>query len=461
MPPAIADGLWERRKERWYLLVQVRQFGNPARLMREMFYGWWLAGVAAFVMGICMVPVFQGMTAWFVVLRQQFSWTPGQMSWAFALTKVEGSLMGPVEGFLVDRLGPRRMVFIGMLVLGSGFLLFSQIRELWQLYGTFVILSLGIGLSTLLPVLTLMNSWFIRQRSTAMAVAMEGYIISGILLVPALAWAIDPDADRIGWRATAAGLGILIILLSFPISLLVRNRPEDVGLRPDGDPARSTPAEDQATQASQATEEEVEYTWREALRTRTFWLITFAHASSTVVTQLLAVHLGLMLTDRGLSLQTVGWVVSVFIGVGAVFNMIGGFVGDRIPIRLATFGFSALQSVAIILLVFTHGTAMVFLFAVILGIGWGGRSPLTMAIRGAYFGRKAFASILGISMLPMNVLLFAAPIFAGYMFDYTGSYSIPFTTVGVITLLGCFLFLLLGEPAPLASSGKTQGRGEI
>jgi MFS family permease len=130
-----------------------------------------------------------------------------------------------------------------------------------------------------------------------------------------------------------------------------------------------------------------------------------------------------------------------------VFTLVGGYVGDRLPIRFALFGFAALQSVAIAVLLVTESLPMVYVFALIMGIGFGGRNPLTAAIRGAYFGRKAFASITGISMIPMNVLLLGAPLFAGIMFDATGSYTIPFVTVAIISLAGSAMFLFLGDPS--------------
>ena len=89
---------------------------------------------------------------------------------------------------------------------------------------------------------------------------------------------------------------------------------------------------------------------------------------------------------------------------------------------------------------------MVFLFSVVLGVGFGGRNPVTSAIRGIYFGRKAFAAILGISMVPMNILLFCAPLYVGYARDVTGNYNLGFLTVAVVCFGGSFLFLLLGEP---------------
>ena len=90
------------------------------------------------------VPIFQGMTAWFVVLEQQFGWNRAQLSLAFSLTRAEGTVMGPVAGYLVDKVGPRRMVLSGLLVMGVGFLLFSRVNNLWQFYGAFVLASLSL-----------------------------------------------------------------------------------------------------------------------------------------------------------------------------------------------------------------------------------------------------------------------------------------------------------------------------
>jgi len=427
-------------------LIQERGLARSIRRVRGVYYGWWLTGVAALVMVVGTVPLFQGMPAWFVVLEGSFGWSRTQLSVAFALTRVEGTMMGPLAGYLIDKLGPRRMVLIGLPVLGVGFLIFSRVENLWQFYGAFVVMSLGAGLGTWLPMMTVLNHWFERRRSMAMSLAMEGFAVGGIVLIPALAWAIDPSQpDRFGWRATAAGIGLVIIILALPISRMVRNRPEEYGEQPDGRLVVS--AAPSPTESHQPDNPAADYTWQEALRTREFWLITMGHACTSIVIVTLMVHLGPMLNDRGFSLQTVGWVVSTYLAVGAVFTLVGGYIGDRVPIHLALFGFSVVQSAAVLILLIAHTAPVAYLFAVVLGIGFGGRTPMTTAIRGVYFGRKAFASITGVSMIPMNILLLVFPLFSGIMFDAVGSYAVPFITVAVVSFIGAVLFLLLGEPA--------------
>ncbi len=429
---------------------------NIARsfMPQRLFYGWALVGVAAFVMVVGTVPLFQGMTAWFVVLESHFGWTRTQLSIAFSLSRVEGSIMGPVSGYLIDKLGSRRMVLIGLVIAGGGFVIMSQMQNIWHFYAAFIVMSMGVGLGTWMPMMTVLNNWFSRNRSTAMALAMEGFLVGGMVLVPLLAFAIDPDVPgRPGWRLTALVIGIFLAAVALPVSRLIRNAPEPYGQFPDGEPAaRARPAS--ATAATSAADDEPDYTWQEAVRTKSFWLITMGHACSSIVIVTITVHLGPMLDDRGFSLQTVGWVVGAYTGVAAVFTLIGGYVGDRLPIRLALFGFSAVQSGAVWVLLMADTAQMAFLFAVLMGIGFGGRNPLTTAIRGVYFGRRAFASITGMSMIPMNVMLLAAPLFAGIMFDATQSYFVPMATIAIVSLAGSSLFLFLGSPQAAAETRR-------
>ena len=415
--------------------------------MRGLFYGWRMASLGGLIMALGTVPLFQGLPVWNPVLRNSFDWTAGQMSWAFAATRVEGGLLGPLEGIMVERLGPRRMVLIGMLVLGAGFIFFSQVHQLWQLYVSFFIMSLGAALGTWLPMMTVMNHWFIRWKTRAMSVVMEGYAIGGMTLPLVMAWAIggsDPEISELfGWRVVALGIGVVIMAMALPLSLLVHNRPEDLEMLPDGGPAEPAAA---AGPGATTGAEAAGFTWQEAIRERSFWLISVGHACSSIVSVAVMVHLGLMLDDRGFSLQTIGAVVATYTGANATFLLIGGYVGDRIPIKLTAFGFSAIQSVAIVILLFAQNPSMVFLFAVVLGAGFGGRGPATTAIRGIYFGRRAFAAIMGVSMVPMNILLFIAPLYVGYVRDLTGDYNISFLTVAVVCFLGSLSFLMLGEP---------------
>ena len=308
-------------------MIQESGLISPFKRVRGLFYGWWMSVLAGLIMAISIVPIFQGMAIWNPVLRGRFGWTPDQLQWAFAFTRIEGGIMGPIEGFLVERLGSRRMVLIGLLMLGAGFLMFSRIDELWQLFGVFVLMSLGAALGSWLPMMTVLNHWFVRQRSRAMGLAMEGWAIGGIVLLPLMAWAIGgiegDQPERFGWRATAAGIGAIIILLAFPFSRLVRNRPEEYGYHPDGDKPAQAVEKTAPSPASLPAAGEGGLTWQEALRTKSFWIISIGHGASTIIPVSVAVHLGLILDDRGISLQMMAWIVVTTTGVSAIFHTCG------------------------------------------------------------------------------------------------------------------------------------------
>ena len=179
--------------------------------------------------------VFQGVGAFFVALERNFGWNRTTLSGAFALARAEGALLGPLEGFLVDRLGTRRMVVTGYFVMGLGFIFYSQIQSVWQFYVAYLAISLGSGVGGWIAIVTLINNWFARRRALAMSLAVSGVQLGGFL-VPLMAWGIENH----DFRMTSLGIGIVLIVVAVPASRLMQNVPEDIGLRPDGDPSPLT-----------------------------------------------------------------------------------------------------------------------------------------------------------------------------------------------------------------------------
>ena len=414
-----------------------------------VYYGWRLVPIAGLVMVLCTTPMFHAMGLWFVAMERAFGWSRTQLSLAFAFTRVEGGLLGPVEGYLVDRLGTRRLVFIGLMIMGVGWLIFSQVQSLWMFYLAYLVVALGQGLGSWLPLTTMLNNWFDRQRATAMGWANSSSRLGSLLLVPAIAWAIDPDFDHLGWSLTAAILGTVVIVLALPLSRLIRNTPEEYGLLPDGrSPGGGTDsgaleASGDPTMGTVRTD----FTVGEALRTQAFWLISVGHGFTSMVLIGLMAHLAPMMTDQGYSLQTAAFVLTVYTAVSMVFQIIGGFVGDRVQKNVALTVFTLIQATSVFILTFGPSTLPVaYAFAIVFGIGFGGRNPLTTSIRGEYFGRKSFGKIMGISQVPMNVLLLIAPIFAGVMRDWQGDYVLAFTVLASLNIVGGVLFFFARRP---------------
>ena len=272
-----------------------------------------MAALAGFIMIITSVPIFHAMTVWAVAMEAQFGWSRTQLGFALSLTRVEGSISGPIAGYMTDRFGARIMVFTGLLILAGGFFLFSQVQNLWMFYLAFLIMSLGNGQSGWLPMMTLMNNWFARRRSTAMAMTMTGMGLGALILVPTIAWAVNPDEDRIGWRMTAALLGVVVLASAVIIPKFIRNKPQDYGLLPDGDEPNSASLPSvTAPRAPTVPHTEPEFTTSQAIKTPAFWLITFGHGFGSMVILGIFSHLGLlMVEDLGFSLQQTAWIVTV------------------------------------------------------------------------------------------------------------------------------------------------------
>ena len=453
-----------------FCLVTLASIPAIKHRMRGLFYGWKMVGVSVLVGSLVSGSLLSGVGVWVKVLEEQFPWSRTQLTGAFSLTQLQSGAIGPIIGYFIDRLGPRRMVLIGLALTGLGFVVFSRTTNLATFYLAFTLIMLGATAGTWLPFMTLANRWFNRKRTTAMAVSGEGHFIGGFLLIPVLAWAVSPGSY--GWSTTALWIGVLLLVVAWPISRSIRDRPEDYGQHPDGDLLSDTqqagpqqanlPQEQRQAYNSpnrdRLASDQLDFTAHEAIRTSAFWYITFGHALSSMLFSTLKVHLVLLMTDQGLSLQSAAYMWSVLMVSGAVFLPVGGYIGDRLPKTLAIFGFVSLQAIGFLLTAFAQSMPIAILAVVLYGAGFGGRDPLTSSIRGDYFGRSAFATITGISMMPLFAVNLAAPLFAAIMFDTQGSYTIAFVILGSLGALSGVLFLFAKKPKTI---GSPRGLGPV
>ena len=460
--------------------------------VRGVFYGWWLVPISGIVHMTTSVPLFHAMGLWFVALESSFGWNRTQLSLAFAFTRIEGGILGPIEGYLVDKLGVRRMVFIGLSILGLGFLLFSQVRDSKDIpiirdlpfdllpefarvvepalmfYLVFMVMALGQGFAGWLNMNTMLNNWFNRHKAKAMGYSSAIGRLGALVLIPAIAWAVDPEQDNLGWSMTALLLGVVTLVLVLPLAKLIRNRPEDYGLLPDGDEPResATPNRTGRPAARRAPPSDGDFSLRDALRTPTFWLISFGQGFTSMVLIAMMAHLAPMLWDQGVSVPMAGWVVSTYTAMSMIFQIVGGYVGDMISKRFAYFVFTSIQAGAVVVLVFVPelsallglpSLVVVFSFAIMFGIGFGGRNPISTSIRGEYFGRSSFGKIMGMSQVPMNIMLLGAPIYPAILHDAYGSYDFAFLSLAFLNFIGGAMFLLAKKPSkPLRRPAVSQ-----
>ena len=348
---------------------------DAASRFRGVFYGWKLVGISAVLLTIMSLTVFQGLGTFLVVLEHKFGWSRTTISFGFALARAQGSIIGPFEGMLVDRVGIRKMVFIGYSIMGFGFILLSRIDHLWQFYGAFAIVTIGAGLGGWLAMITLVNNWFIRKRSIALATALSGVHIGG-LLIPLLAFGMASQ----GFRNTTLFIGLLILVVVVPATQLIRNRPEDIGQLPDGS-SGSRQAAASGGGSGTVLQSEPDFTVREALATPVFWLLILVQVSSSSSTVALATHLVPKLTDFGMSLGSAGFVVMTWTAVAIPSQFLFGYLADRYSKPPIIFGLLILQAASLLVIALADNVAQAYVFAVMFGVAFGGRMPLTTAIR--------------------------------------------------------------------------------
>ena len=421
-----------------------RILGIPTR--GRFFFGWYIVGagsVIQFLVGALMNAAFGGYAS---ALQDSMGWSKTQISAAFSMSRVESGILGPFQGWLIDKYGPRAVMRIGLLMFAAGFMLFSQIQELWHFYGAFAIMAVGSSLGGFLSITVAVVGWFDRAASRALGASQVGFAVGGIA-----AAGVTLAITQIGWREVAFASGVLVAIVGLPLASLMVRKPEEIGLTVDG------LSEDQRTAARAADADigrksestEVDYTAGEAMRTMAFWTISLGHSSALFVVGAVMVHLFLHLTESfGYSDARAAFylgLLPVFQIIGQVF---GASLGDFVSKRLIVVVCMAMHAIGLLLLAHINATWAVVAFCVLHGLAWGTRGPLMQAIRADYFGRTSFGTIMGFSSLIVMLGTTLGPLIAGILYDRTGSYELAFTIIAIIAAFGSIFFMLAWRPSP-------------
>jgi MFS family permease len=405
-----------------------------------VFYGWWIVAagfVLEFLIGALM---FHAYGAYVVLLREEFGWSKTMLSAGFSMARAESGILGPIQGWLTDRFGPRVLIRVGVVIFALGFMLFSQINGPVAFFVTFFMIALGSSLGGFLPIGVAIVAWFRRHRALALSLSASGMAIGG-LLTPLVVLALE----NIGWRWTAFASGVLVLVVGLPLAQLVHHRPEPQGWLPDGDPLRA-PGADSAAPAPPLRAER-NFTARQAMATRAFWFLAIGHGAALLVVSAVLVHMVVHVTERlGYSLQQASAVVALMTVTQAISQIGGGWLGDRFSKRRIAAGCMLGHAVGLVVLALATAFWMVLVFAVLHGIAWGLRGPLMSALRADYFGSLSFGTITGVSSMIVMIGMMAGPLVAGVLADLTGSYVPGFSALAAMAALGSVFFALARRP---------------
>ncbi len=381
---------------------------------KRVYFGWWVSVAGAFNMVFSAGPTFQATSVLFKAIEDEFGWSRTLISGVATFGRLGATLLGPLEGWLVDTFGSGRMVLIGFTLGGAGLIFFSQVNGPVQTYGAFLLLSLGFSSGGFVPSLTAANAWMIRRRALGMSI-VEGGVSVGGLMVPLVVWGIG----EYGWRPTVLVMGVVAILVGPLIAWVVGKRPTPEQLATQIVPA----GEGKRRRVREASHD---FAVNEALRTRAFWSISMTHMLVNISTGGISAHLFLHLSDDngvGLDVSTASAVVPILVATAFVSQLVGGVVGDMWDKRLLVPFFALLQGVSLIVLALAESFVMASVFAVIWGVGFGARTPILLAMRGEYFGRRHFGTIFALSSFPMSIGMMLTPVLVGWSHDAWKTYD--------------------------------------
>ncbi len=406
---------------------------------------WWVVFAGAFAHAVSTGLAYFGLSAYFPSFEREFGWSRTAISGAFSMARVESGLLGPAEGYMTDRLGPKRVMYLGIVICALGFLGMSLVNSLPMLYVTIVVgIVLGSSVGFYIPVSVVVATLFRARRSLAFGIFRMGPGLSG-LMVPLVGLMIV----WWGWRAASVASAVIIVVMGWPLARAIGNAYErGAGLEP---PA-NTPA---PGAAAKAPPPEVSLTLKETLRTRSFWLLAAVMGLRQMVTEGISVHLVILLVDRGWKQEVAAGLLGTSALIGVPSRLAFGWMGDFIDKRKLMIGLLAALSASVLTMGMTTSSAWFMAGLVVYSLCYGGLASLQEPIRADYFGIRHFASIQGFSRLFVTAGSVMGPVSAGFFYDLTQSYTVPLMIFAGSAFTSTMLMFWTLPPAKPRSSSPT------
>jgi MFS family permease len=417
------------------------------------FYGWVIVVVTFVTMGIG-VNARTAFSLFYPPILQEFGWERGVTAGAFSFGFVVSAIASPLIGRLMDRGGPRAVMELGIALMGGGLLLAPLTSAPWHLYVTIGVMvgagsvCLGYsGFSLFLP------NWFVRRRGLAIGIAFAGVGIGSVTLLPWVQYVIE----QTGWRTACTSIGLMVLIVLAPINLLLRKRPEDIGLLPDGEAAPTATSAKPVSNVVDPVWVATEWTLSRALHTARFWWICLGYFCGLYIWYAVQVHQTKFLLDIGFSPNVGVWALGVVSLLGIPGQIVLGHASDRIGREaiwaISCLGF-AICFAALVALKFYPSLWLVYLMVFTQGaLGYGLTSIMGAVVLEIFQGAN-YGSIFGTIMLSALAGGAAGPWVTGLLHDLTGTYTIAFAIGIAVSLLSAFAIWQASPGSVRAVAGK-------
>ena len=422
------------------------------------YYGWIVVGASSTVVFARMAPAITTLTVLIFPISHQLGWSRTLIAGSVSAGALASLVLSPVVGWAIDRFGARPVLVVSVLVLGVAMISLAWATVPLTFYLAFAAGRIVFHTSAPIGASTVAARWFIRKRGRAIGMIFLFGAIGGVVFTMVASLVVESH----GLKATWIAMGLVVLVFSVaPSLLLVAERPEDIGLLPDGEPPDSTDAEKGAgaivpvgvpdspatvLPRAQMTTDTDSWTLGEAIRTKTFWLLVFMGFASFFVHTSIGVHMGAYFRDVGLGATSAALAVSLSWSVSAVGSLIWGWVTDRIDVRYAYSVMFLFQAGSTLYLIFVGGTLGVFLASGLFGIVSAGTNVVPSVIYANYFGRPSLGRIRGLGEVGVLLGQATGPVIAGILFDLRGGYSTIFTAFVVMALVCSLLVLKARAP---------------
>ena len=419
----------------------------------KLFYGYWIVAATFFCAFIYSGVGFYAFSLFVKSLQSDFDWSRAGIMAALTILFLITGASSPFIGRVVDRYGARKVMAAGAFVVGLGFALLSLMNSLWHLYGGYIVIGVGMAAVGMVPSTTVISNWFEKRRGTAIGIMSAGIGAGGLVLAPLIGGYFIPN---FGWRASYLVLAALVWILVPLILLVIRTKPADVGLHPDGDQDPESVTESEASPL--ATEG---LNLKMALATFGFWLISvsfLAHGFSEVGILQSQVP---FLEDIGFSSVLAAGALG-FVGLWSTIGKFGfGWLCDQIPAKYACCIGLGVQLVGTIMLMSLRADSpqiIIWLYATVMGLGVGSWLPAMSIIVSTNFGLASYGAIFGMVAFIQSIGAATGPFTAGYIYDTTGSYHWAFIAFIISYLVAVLTILPVRRPKSFYTGYTVEGR---
>jgi MFS family permease len=379
----------------------------------RIFFGWWVVVACLLISTYISGVISYGFTTIIGPLVSEFGWSYTEISLAASLQSLIIGVSAPLVGILVDKWQPGKLILSGVVISCLGLILLSSISSLAMFYLAFILLSIGFGFTMGTAIMTAVVRWFNQNLAIATGIVACGFALGGLMIAP-----IALMVDTFGWRAAMATLGIGMLIIPLPLSLLIQRKPpQNLG--------RSNIILNHAPGNRDLRSIETRINPWYVLKNRAFWHLTLALTLQFLVINAVVVHIMPYLVSIGISRSESSLIASSMTVTGICGRLGFGWLGDRFNKNRAMTISLALLMLGITFFSFGNGGGLwlLVLFLVLFGIGWGGQVTMTSALIHEYFGSSKFGTIFGIFFCIMQLGGMAGPVLAGWIFDTYHSYQ--------------------------------------